>query len=392
MAVVWRRVLKNFTRQKASQLWQNDSPLRRCLNTFDLTSLGVGTVVGAGLYVVAGQLARDVAGPAVILSIVIAAIAAFLSGICYAEYGCRIPRAGSAYVYTYVTMGEIWAFIVGWNMLLEYLISAASLARACSEYINSVCNGVIFNFFMKKVATWHVPALGPFPDFLAMSLAFVITIIVCLGVRQSTVFNKVVTFINFSVIIFIIICGLFYVNGDNWEGKEHFIPYGVGGVLTASASCFYAFVGFDVIATASEETKNPKRVLPLAILFTLAISFLAYFGATTVLTLMLPYNHLNRFAPLAEAFKTRAFPGSKYIIAAGGLAATASSLVSFVFAAPRVVYSMANDGLLFKFFGILDESTLIPVRSALCNGLLIGIVALLFDVAQLVEMLSIGKL
>ena len=387
-----RRVLQNLARQKPSVLWQSESsPFRKCLNTFDLTSLGVGTVVGAGLYVVAGQLARDVAGPAVILSFVIAAIAAFLSGICYAEFGCRIPKAGSAYIYTYMTMGEIWAFIVGWNMLLEYLIAAASLARACSEYINSVCNGIIFDFFMKEIATWHVPALGPFPDFLAMALAFIVTVIVCLGVRHSTIFNKIVTFVNFSVILFIIICGLFYIDQKNWKGKQKFIPYGVGGVLTASASCFYAFVGFDVVATASEETINPKRALPLAILFTLTISFLAYFGATTVLTLMLPYDHLDRFAPLAQAFKTRAFSGSSYIIAVGGLAATASSLLSNSFAAPRVVYSMANDGLLFQFFGVVSEKTLIPVRSALCNGLVIGVLALLLDVKQLVEMLSIGK-
>ena len=386
-----RRLLQNFTRQKPSLLWQSESsPLRKCLNTFDLTSLGVGTVVGAGLYVVAGKLARDVAGPAVIISFLIAAIAAFLSGICYAEFGCRIPKAGSAYIYTYVTMGEIWAFIVGWNMLLEYIIASASVARSCSEYINSVCNGVIYDFFMKEIAVWHVPALGPFPDFLAMALAFIVTVIVCLGVRHSTVFNKIVTFVNVSVILFIIICGLFYVDGNNWKGKN-FMPYGVGGVLTASASCFFAFVGFDVIATASEETINPKRALPLAILLALAISFLAYFGATTVLTLMLPYDHLDRFAPLAQAFKTRAFSGSSYIIAAGGLAATSSTLLSNSFAAPRVVYSMANDGLLFQFFGVVNEKTLIPVRAAVCSGLLNGLLALLLDVKQLVEMLSIGK-
>ena len=389
--MVCQRVCQNLTRRKTTQSWQSESsPLRKCLNTFDLTTLGVGAVIGAGLYVVAGQLARDIAGPAVILSFVIAGLAAFLSGICYAEYGCRIPKAGSAYVYTYVTMGEMWAFVVGWNMLLEYLIASATLARACSEYVNSICNGVIYKFFMKNVATWHEPVLGPFPDFLAMGLAFIVTVVVSLGVRQSAIFIKFVTFVNFSVILFIIICGLFYIDVNNWQGKEHFLPYGVSGVLTASASCFYAFVGFDVIATASEETRNPKRAVPLAILLTLVISFLAYFGATTVLTLMLPYNRLNRFAPLAEAFKMQAFAGSKYIIAAGGLAATASSLLSNTFAAPRVVYSMASDGLLFKFFGLVNEKTLVPVRSAVCNGILTGIMALLFDVKQLVELLSIG--
>ena len=379
------KVCGNLTRKKPAEDWLAESPLKRCLTTLDLTSLGVGTVVGAGLYVVTGELARNVAGPAVILSFFIAGVAALFSGICYAEFGCRIPKAGSAYVYSYVAVGEFWAFFVGWNMILEYLIAAASLARACSEYINSFAQGYIYKFFMEDIATWNVSALGSFPDFLAMALAIVFTVIVSLGARKSSLFNKVMTFVNLSVILFIICAGLFYVDGKNWQ--SNFAPYGVGGVLTAAGSCFYAFVGFDVIGTASEEALNPKHSVPLSIILTLAISFLAYFGVATVLTLILPYDKLSQFAPLAEAFAQRGLSGAKYVVATGGLCATMSTLLTNSFAAPRVVYSMASDGLLFNWFAHVHEKTKVPVRAAVVDGVLIASLALLLDVKQLVSLL-----
>ena len=379
------KVCGNLTRKKPAEDWLAESPLKRCLTTLDLTSLGVGTVVGAGLYVVTGELARNVAGPAVILSFFIAGVAALFSGICYAEFGCRIPKAGSAYVYSYVAVGEFWAFFVGWNMILEYLIAAASLARACSEYINSFAQGYIYKFFMEDIATWNVSALGSFPDFLAMALGIVFTVIVSLGARKSSLFNKVMTFVNLSVILFIICAGLFYVDGKNWQ--SNFAPYGVGGVLTAAGSCFYAFVGFDVIGTASEEALNPKHSVPLSIILTLAISFLAYFGVATVLTLILPYDKLSQFAPLAEAFAQRGLSGAKYVVATGGLCATMSTLLTNSFAAPRVVYSMASDGLLLNWFAHVHEKTKVPVRAAVVDGVLIASLALLLDVKQLVSLL-----
>ena len=381
------KVCNKLTRKKPTEDWLSESPLKRCLTTLDLTSIGVGTVVGAGLYVVTGQLARDIAGPAVVISFFIAAIAALLSGICYAEFGCRIPKAGSAYVYSYVTVGEFWAFVVGWNMILEYIIAAASLARACSEYINSFAEGYIYKFFMNNIATWNVPALGSFSDFLAFTLALIIAIIVSLGAQKSSLVNKIMTFVNLSVIVFIICVGLYFVEAKNWQSK--FAPYGVSGVLTAAGSCFFAFVGFDVIGTASEEAINPKRSVPLSIMLSLAISFLAYFGVATVLTLMMPYDKLSRFAALAEAFAQRGFSGAKYVVATGGLCATVSTLLTNSFAGPRVAYSMASDGLLFDWFAHVHEKTKVPVRAGLVNGILVAILALLLDVKQLVSLVLV---
>ena len=377
------KVCDNFTRKKPTEDWLSESYLKRCLTILDLTSLGVGSVIGAGLYVVTGELARDIAGPAVIISFFIAAVAAFLSGICYAEFGCRIPKAGSAYMYSYVTVGEFWAFVVGWNMILEYVIGAASLARACSEYINSFAQGYIFKFFMNDIATWNVSGLGSFPDFLAFALALGTFFIVTLGAQKSSLVNKIMTLVNLAVILFIIVIGLYFADRGNWQSK--FAPYGFRGILAAGASCFFTFVGFDVIGSAGEEAINPKHSLPFSIILTLAISFLAYFGVATVLTLMMPYHKLSQFAPLAEVFVQRGLSGAKYVVATGGLCATISSLLANSFAGPRIAYSMASDGLLFHWFAHLHEKSKVPVRAALVEGSLAAILALLFDVKELVS-------
>lgn len=386
------RFLRLLSRRKEIDNDLSNSPLRRCLNIFDLTSIGVGATVGAGLYVVTGQIARDVAGPAIVLSFFIAGVAAFLSGICYAEFGCRITKAGSAYVYIYSSLGEIWAFIIGWNMILEYVIGTASLGRASSEYIDSIVGGAIRKFIIDNIGQFQASGLGSYPDFLAFILVLLVSMLVATGAKHSAVFNKVVTTINMLVIVFVIVIGLFHVNPSNWAGANQFLPYGVSGVLAGAASCFYCFVGFDVIATASEETINPKRALPLAIMLCLIISFLAYFGVASILTLMVSYDKLDKFAPLPEAFKLAGVSWAKYVIAVGGLCALAGSLMSGIFAVPRIMYSMASDGLLFKFFSRIYERTNVPVISIAFAGVLSATLALFLDLQQLVEMLSIGTL
>lgn len=386
------RFIRLLTRRKEIDNDLSNSQLCRCLNVFDLTSIGVGATVGAGLYVVTGQIARDVAGPAIVLSFFIAAVAAFLSGICYAEFGCRVTKAGSAYIYTYSSLGEIWAFIIGWNMILEYVIGTASLGRASSEYIDSIAGGVIRKFFIDNIGQFNATGLGTYPDFLAFALVLAVSSIVASGAKHSAVFNKIVTTVNMLVILFIFAVGLFHVNPVNWAGAHQFLPYGVSGVLAGAASCFYCFVGFDVIATASEETINPKRAIPLSIMLCLVISFLAYFGVAAILTLMVSYDKLDKFAPLPEAFKSAGVPAAKYVIAVGGLCALAGSLMSGIFAVPRIMYSMASDGLLFKVFSRIYERTNVPVISIAFAGLLSAILALLLDLKQLVEMLSIGTL
>ena len=387
-------LFRNLIRKKSENDWrQTEGPLVRCLNTFDLTMLGFGCVVGAGLYVVIGQLARNVVGPGIVLAFLVASIAALLAGLCYAEFSSRIPKAGSAYAYTYVTLGEIWAFIAGWNVMLEYFIVAAVLARGCSENINSLAEGHIYKFFIKSVANWNLPVLAAFPDLLAVLLVFVSTCIVCLGVKQSSIFVTVTSFINMCVVAFVIVAGAYFsIGSPNWSTGEKFLPYGWSGVIAAGAGAFFCFIGVEQITTASEEAIDPSRTVPRAIIVTLATSFLAYFAVSTVTTLMVPYDTLKEFAPLAEAFNTLGFKAGKYIVITGAISATMSHLISTMFSVPRVIYSMAADGMLFRYFANVHKEKKVPIAAALASGVFVSLLALFLDIAQLVEMLSIGTL
>ncbi|KAJ7379567.1 hypothetical protein OS493_013959 [Desmophyllum pertusum] len=388
--MAYQRLRDNLTRKKLDEVCQSDSLLRRCLTAIDLTSLGVGVVVGSGLYVVTGELVRDVAGPATVISFLLASVSAFLCALFYAEFGCRIPKAGSAYTYTYVALGEIWAFVVGWNVILEYIITGASVARACSEYIDTMFHGEIYHLFMNGIATWNYPAIGPFPDLLAFGLVVAVVILVCLGTRLSANVQKVVTAGNFLVILFMIVYGLFFANFENWTNE--FAPYGTRGVLRGAASAFYAFAGFDVVTTAAEEVINPQTNIPLSLILTMTISTMAYFGVVITLTLMLPYYQLDAFAPLAQAFAQQTFPAAKYIIAVGGICATLSALVCVVFSPSRIIYSMSADGLLFRWFSHVNDKTHAPVRATITVGCLTALMAMIFGIDQLVELLSIGTL
>ena len=381
----------NLTRKKPSDVWFSDSPLRRCLKTVDLTFIGVGSVIGVGLFVMTGELVRNVAGPAVILSFVLAATAALLSALCYAEFGCRIPNAGSAYLYTYVSLGEIWAFIVGWTMVLEYILAAAILARSCSEYINSVADGVIFTSFMENLATWNTCCLGRFPDILALLLSIVATVIVSFGARKTSFCIKVATTIALVSLIFIVSVGLIFTEPQKWT--ETFVPRDAKSILRAAGSLFFVFAGFDVIAVASEETANPRKSIPLSLVMSYAVSVIAYCGTAFVLALIIPSNgDLHQFAPVSEYFAQKTFMAGKYIVGIGGMFGTAGALLLTTFAASRVVFSIATDGLLFQWLAHAHDEWHIPVRTALTNGLIIGCLAVFFEVQHLMELLSIGTL
>ena len=241
----------------------------RCLTKFDLTSLGVATTLGAGIYVLTGTLARNVAGPGLVLSFFVAAVASILAGLCYAEFASRVPRVGSAYTFTYVTIGELFAFVIGWNLLLEYIIATSSVARAWSSYLDSsLLNDIIRNTTTTGIGKLSASGIiAHYPDFLAFLLILVVTAALCFGVKLTSVTTNVITAINIAVIVLIIIAGANFAEGKNWT--DDFLPFGFSGVLAASASAFYAFVGFDVIATAVEESNNPSKDVPVATVFTI---------------------------------------------------------------------------------------------------------------------------
>ncbi|XP_076036477.1 cationic amino acid transporter 4 isoform X2 [Oratosquilla oratoria] len=369
-----------------------ETPLNRCLSTLDITLLGIGHMVGAGIYVLTGAVAKDTAGPAIVLSFLLAGLASLLAALCYAEFGARVPKAGSAYVYTYVTIGEFWAFVIGWNIILEHMIGAASVARAWSGAVDSMLGGALRNATITALGEMHDPVLAHYPDFLA----FVVTLVYCgllsLGVKGSTYFNSVFTLINLCVMTFVIILGLCYADVENWKHPGGFAPYGFSGVLAGAAACFYAFVGFDSIATSGEEAREPAKSIPVATLVSMAVVTLSYILVAATLTLMVPYTKLNPSAALPDAFAQLGVTWAQYVVSIGALCGMTTTLFGSLFSLPRCVYAMATDGLLFSWLAKVNNKTQVPILNLAICGFCSAVIALLFDIEKLVEFMSIGTL
>lgn len=384
--------LKLLFRSRRNDLTGEDTLFNRCLTVLDVILLGMGSMLGPGLYVATGQIARDTAGPAIVISLVIAAVPAILSSLCYAEFAARVSKTGSSYVYTYLALGEIWAFIIGWNLILENVLASALLGNEFSKFVNSVSGQRISKFMTENVAHWSVKGFRQFPDFIAFTVVIVFTVLAATGPRKPALFMRFATLINLLVVLFIVLTGFYFMDTTNWETIEKFAPYGFNGIMTGASLSYFSFLGFDIINSASEETNNPRRVVPFANAVSTYIGVFIYLITAAILTLIIPYKKLSFYSPLTDAFSYTGFGIGKYFVAIGGFFGMSTAILTFNYAGTRLIYAMANDGLLFQSLAKISNRTRIPLRATLIFGFSAAGISLFLDLNDLVEMLSIGTL
>ncbi|KAH1003340.1 hypothetical protein HUJ05_011264 [Dendroctonus ponderosae] len=407
----WSQAHSALSRKKLI-LQSDDTKLAKVLTTLDLTALGVGSTLGVGVYVLAGEVAKTTAGPAVIVSFLIAALASVLAGLCYAEFGARVPKAGSAYVYSYVCIGEFFAFIIGWNLILEYLIGgctnrlplhlagSASCLKALFLYFDNLANNSMSHYFQQTMPMMG-GQVGTYADIFSLVLSIIFAVALAFGAKESSLVNNVFTLVNICIVLLVIVSGIFKSDPNNWSrtaqeamgvGLGGFAPYGIKGIIKGAAKCFYGFIGFDCIATAGEEAKTPQKSIPIGVVMSLLIVFLAYFGMSTVLTMMLPYYEQDTTAPLPHVYDQIGWTTVKYVVSIGACCGLFSSLLGAMFPLPRIIYAMAADGLLFQALARVHPKFQTPFTGTLLAGAVTGILACIFELSKLTEMMSIGTL
>ncbi|XP_044270926.1 cationic amino acid transporter 2-like isoform X1 [Tribolium madens] len=399
--VTFGKVADTLSRKKVVE-FETGTKLAKVLTTLDLTALGVGSTLGVGIYVLAGDVAKNNAGPAVTVSFFIAAVTSILAGLCYAEFGARVPKAGSAYVYSYVCIGELFAFIIGWNLILEYLIGSATVVKALFLYLDELSNNVMSQFFQENIPIEAGGELGQYADIFSLGLSLLFAVAIALGAKESSLVNNIFTLVNLLVVLTVIISGLWKAKASNWSippeevppdsGNGGFAPFGIKGVIQGAARCFFAFIGFDCIATAGEEAKTPHKSIPISVVTSLLIVFFSYFGISTILTMMLPYFEQHEKAPLTHIYDVVGWPALKYVVSVGAICGLFSSLLGAMFPLPRIIYAMASDGLLFKALAIVHPKFQTPFMGTLLAGSIAGCLACIFDVDKLANMMSIGTL
>ncbi|GGW20096.1 amino acid permease [Streptomyces capoamus] len=387
--------------------------LKKSLSALDLTVFGVGVIIGTGIFVLTGQVAKNNAGPAVALAFVAAGVACGLAALCYAEFASTVPVAGSAYTFSYASLGELPAWIIGWDLVLEFALGTAVVAVGWSGYVRSLLDNW----------GWHLPAYlggreaasGFGFDILAAVLVLVLTAILVVGMKLSARITSVVVAIKVTVVLIVIIAGAFFVNGANYKP---FVPkpqaveaggnlkapliqlmfgwapsnFGVMGIFTAASVVFFAFIGFDIVATAAEETRNPQRDMPRGILGSLLICTVLYVAVSVVVTGMQKYTRLSVDAPLADAFKSIGHPWYAGVISFGAAVGLTTVCMILLLGQTRVFFAMSRDGLLPRFFSRVHPRFRTPHRPTILLGVVIAIVAGFTSLSELAELVNIGTL
>ena len=356
--------------------------LKRTLSANNLIALGVGAIIGTGIFVLTGTAAANYAGPALTISFVISAIGCLLAGLCYAEFASMIPVAGSAYAYSYSTLGELIAWFIGWDLILEYLFTAGTVAVGWSGYVISFLNGIGIHipvsiaespFGYDVHSGWYLT--GSIINFPAMFIISLMAVLLVLGIKQSATLNNVIVFVKVIVILLFIGFGIAYISTDNWvpyiPEQTSFGHFGFSGILRGAGVIFFAYIGFDAVSTAAQEAKNPQKDMPKGILYSLLICTVLYVAVTLVLTGIAHYTELDHPAPIAYAID-KVGSGLQWLsplVKIGAIAGLSSVVLVMMLGQSRIFYSMSKDGLLPKFFSGVHRKYGTPYKSTFVTGI-----------------------
>ena len=364
------------------------SQLRRCVGALDLTALGVGAIIGTGIFVIIGEAIGD-SGPAIVLSFVLAGVTCVFSALSYAELASTIPVSGSAYTYSYATMGELVAWIIGWDLILEYGVSVAAVAVGWGGYLNDLFEA-IFGFSLPNAIS-QPPGDGGVVNLPAVFLVLAVSALLIVGIRESARTNTVMVLVKLAVLLFFIAIGITAFHSDN---LSPFTPKGFNGTVDAAALIFFAYIGFDAVSTGSEEARKPARDLPIAIIGSLVIATVLYIIVSIVAVGALPFKELKGSdAPLADVLdKGAGVSWAAHIISFGALVAIASVTLTILYGQTRVMFAMCRDGLMFQQLARVSERTGTPVLLTGIFGVLIAILAALVPLTEIAKLVNIGTL
>ena len=404
---------KSIEQLKAESEVTGEHSLKRVLGPTNLVTLGIGAIIGTGIFVLTGQAAAQYAGPGIVLSMVVAGVASAMAGLCYSEFASTVPIAGSAYTYGYATLGEFIAWIIGWDLILEYALGGATVAVGWSGHLTSFLHdflGITIPASLASAPCSIVPAAGCNPDAYlnlpAVLIAIAVTVLIVIGIKESANVNSVIVVIKVAVVLIVIIGGAAYVNSANWQpiippNTGHFGEYGWSGVLRGAGVIFFAYIGFDAVSVAAQEAKNPQRDMPIGILGSLVVCTILYILVSGVMVGLVPYREmLGSPAPMVVAIRAAeaASGGSTLLrimtmlVELGAIAGLSSVMVVLMMAQPRIFYSMSRDGLLPPFARKIHPRFRTPHITSIITGVIVALAAGFTPIGALGKLVSIGTL
>jgi APA family basic amino acid/polyamine antiporter len=375
--------------------------LKKTLRAWDLVALGIGCIIGVGIFVLPGVEAAKHAGPGIILSFAIAAVACACSALCYAELAAMIPVAGSAYTYGYATLGELPAWIIGWDLILEYMVAACLVSIGWSAYLCNLLSNALAPWgaslptaITASPLDWN-DSLGEFVstgalvNLPAILIIALLTWLLVLGIKESSRVNSIIVIVKLTVIVFFVFLAVWFVKPGNWHP---FMPFGFGGVMTAAAIVFLAFVGFDAVSTAAEEAVNPHRDMPIGIVGSLIVATVLYMAVSAIMTGVVPYTELGVADPVALVLNKLEMPWASMIVSFGAIAGITSVLLVLLLGQPRILFAMSRDGLLPDLLSRVHPRYKTPYLTTIFTGIVVAVAAALLPIRVVAELCSIGTL